>query len=97
MLENSKTVGGASYCQMLWIRFLTPFRKLFKFFDPVHPHHFSKMQLKNLITRTDFSIARERFYLIRGPLLASLKMFIGRFAMFHYSVLATKKKPEAKI
>ncbi len=73
---------------------LIPVRKMLKFVDPPHPHHFSTKDLRFLLDKMSFDVLREKVYRMT-PSLTSLKALAGRLAMFHYSVLAKVAKDNA--
>ena len=97
LLEISRILkkGGIFYlnCHVVG-SLLIPVRKMLKFVDPPHPHHFSTKDLRFLLDKTSFDVSREKVYRMT-PSLTSLKALAGRLAMFHYSVLAKVAKDNA--
>ena len=77
-------------CHIVGI-FFVPIRRMLKFVDPSHPHHFSMKDLRHLVGKCGFNIVKERKYRMT-PAITSFKAIAGRLAMFHYSVLANKKR-----
>jgi len=94
LLETSRILknGGLFYlnCHVVG-NLLIPVRRMLKFRDPPHPHHFSIKDLRFLLSKTRFDVLREKVYRMT-PSLTSLKALAGRLAMFHYSVLAKATK-----
>ena len=90
LLETNRILkkGGTLYlnCHVVG-NLLIPVRRILKYVDSPHPHHFSIKDLRFLLSKTSFNVMRDKVYRMT-PSLTSLKALAGRVAMFHYSVLA---------
>lgn len=97
LLEANRILkkGGTFYlnCHVVG-NLLIPVRRILKYVDCPHPHHFSIKDLRFLLSKSSFSVMREKVYRMT-PSLTSLKALAGRVAMFHYSCLAKVVKDNA--
>jgi len=97
LLETNRILnkGGTLYlnCHVVG-NLLIPVRRILKYVDSPHPHHFSIKDLRFLLSKTSFNVMRETLYRMT-PSLSSLKALAGRLTMFHYSVLAKVARDDA--
>ena len=68
--------------------FFSLFKKILRFIDPPHPHHFSRKNLRQIIENQNFRIIKENYYKLSSN--KTIKEKIGYLFAYHYYCICKK-------